>query len=299
MRRVLSFGIVTILLAVAISPGAAQLSRSERRATLQFVNSLRNPDGGFRNTPQPGPSSLAATNACLRAYRYLDARIENRGEVRDFVWRCYDARTGGFADAPGARPEVRTTAIGLMALAELEATRDPRCEQIKRYLVENARSVPDIYIAVAGLAAAEMESPRAAEWIRAYESTRKADGTYGSGLMDTAGAVITLLRLKGELTRRNVLARTLREAQRPDGGFAASGGASDLSTTYRVMRALFMLEEKPRLGALREFVAKCRNADGGYGNQPGQPSTASATYYAAIVLHWAERMERSPGRYLP
>jgi hypothetical protein len=37
---------------------------------------------------------------------------------------------------------------------------------------------------------------------------------------------------------------------------------------------------------VRSFVAKCRNADGGYGVAPGQPSNISGTYFAAIILHW-------------
>ena len=47
------------------------------------------------------------------------------------------------------------------------------------------------------------------------------------------------------------------------------------------------LKEKPAdVEALRGFVAKCRNADGGYGLSPGQPSRVPATYFASILLHW-------------
>ncbi|MBI3909425.1 MAG: terpene cyclase/mutase family protein, partial [Armatimonadetes bacterium] len=85
--------------------------------------------------------------------------------------------------------------------------------------------------------------------------------------------------------------RALKAAQRPDGGFSAVGDTSDLATTYRVMRAFWMLKEKPHLGRLREFISRCRNADGGYGPSPGQPSTASTTYFAAIVLHWIDQLQ--------
>ena len=55
----------------------------------------------------------------------------------------------------------------------------------------------------------------------------------------------------------------------------------------RVMRAFHMLKEKPAdVAAFRAFVAKCRNADGGYGVAPGQPSNAGGTYFASIILHW-------------
>src|SRR5207237_4193332 len=36
---------------------------------------------------------------------------------------------------------------------------------------------------------------------------------------------------------------------------------------------------------------RCRNADGGYGAAPGQPSTASTTYFASIVLDWADELD--------
>ena len=52
-----------------------------------------------------------------------------------------------------------------------------------------------------------------------------------------------------------------------------------------------MLKRKPDLAKLREFIARSRNADGGYGPRPNAPSTASATYQAAIVLHWADELE--------
>jgi hypothetical protein len=48
-----------------------------------------------------------------------------------------------------------------------------------------------------------------------------------------------------------------------------------------------MLKAKPAADrALREFVATCRNDDGGYGVEPGQPSAVGPTYYASIILHW-------------
>ncbi|MGO9416384.1 MAG: prenyltransferase/squalene oxidase repeat-containing protein [Syntrophobacteraceae bacterium] len=48
------------------------------------------------------------------------------------------------------------------------------------------------------------------------------------------------------------------------------------------------MKEKPDAAKLRAFVAKCRNADGGYGVMPGQKSTGSGTYFAAIILHWLD-----------
>jgi hypothetical protein len=52
-----------------------------------------------------------------------------------------------------------------------------------------------------------------------------------------------------------------------------------------------MLKAKPDIAACQGFIAKCRNQDGSYGTQPGQPGTVSGTYYAGIILHWLEEMK--------
>jgi hypothetical protein len=55
------------------------------------------------------------------------------------------------------------------------------------------------------------------------------------------------------------------------------------------MRAFMMLKEKPAsLEKLMNFVAKCRNNDGGYAAVPGQPSSVNGTYFAAIIAYWFE-----------
>jgi hypothetical protein len=48
-----------------------------------------------------------------------------------------------------------------------------------------------------------------------------------------------------------------------------------------------MLKAKPeRVDRLRDFIARCRNEDGGYGVAPDQPSNVGGCYYAGIILHW-------------
>ena len=64
---------------------------------------------------------------------------------------------------------------------------------------------------------------------------------------------------------------------------------ADLETAYRVMRTFMMLKEKPaRVEALRTYIAKCRNEDGGYAIAPGEMSTVSGTYFATIVRKWLD-----------
>jgi hypothetical protein len=181
--------------------------------------------------------------------------------------------------------------MGLMAMAELKMPTDKHAAAITKYFAANAKTVPDIYIAAASLAAAEIKTPKATDWIAEFDRLRQADGTYGKDAFESAGAAITILRLGGELNDPLAVADQLLAAQRADGGFGRADQPSDLTTTYRIMRAIHMLKRKPDVARCRGFIARCRNEDGGYGVSPGQPSSTSATYFAAIVMHWLDEAD--------
>lgn len=282
------------LLAVALVHAAiaAPLPPDQREATLRYAAGLQNPDGGFRAAAPPAPSDLGMTNSCLRTHQYLGGKVADPARVERFVRACYDPATGGFAPTPGGEVSVRSTAMGVMAMAELKLTPGEPHRTATAYFGKNARSLGDLYIAAASLHAAGLKAPEPDAWVAPFARTRRPDGTYGTAVSDTARAAITTLRLERELPDPAAVTRALRAAQRPDGGFSAAGGASDLATSYPVMRAFYMLKQNPDLTRLREFVASCRNADGGYGPMPGQPSNASSTYFASIVLHWADDLSR-------
>jgi hypothetical protein len=122
---------------------------------------------------------------------------------------------------------------------------------------------------------------------------QNADGTFGKGtgrVRETGGAVAAVLRLGGTVKDSGAIVKALDEGQGKDGGFGkADSRGSDLETSYRVMRTYHMLKAKPkRADDLRAFVAKCRNADGGYGVVPGAASTTGGTYFAGIILYWLD-----------
>jgi hypothetical protein len=106
----------------------------------------------------------------------------------------------------------------------------------------------------------------------------------------TIGSIVALQLRLGKPVEVPVDAmKFLRDGQREDGGWGKAGEAgSDAETTYRVMRAFILLNEAPPrdLVKVRDFVKKCRNADGGYGVKPGEPSTLSGVYYAVVVGRW-------------
>lgn len=272
---------------------AAPLPPAERDATLAYIAGLRNEDGGYRAAAAPGPSALSNTVPALRTYDHLGVAVPRPRRVLRFVLGCHDAVSGGFGDTPGAKPDVRSTAMGLMALAELKQQKrqgEKAADQAVKFLVEQAKSPAEIYIAGAALDAAKSAVAVPASWYELFEGMRKPDGSYGESPLDTATAAITLIRIGRALVGSALTGNQIAKAQRTDGGFAGPNGMSDLSTAYRMMRALFMLKTHPNQGSLRQFISRCRNSDGGYGPTPGAPSAANSTYYAVIVSDWSQQL---------
>ncbi len=267
----------------------------QRQATLAYLRDCQQPDGGFvpakstRAASGVARSSLRASSAALRALKYFGGEPRDRDACARFVQRCFDKASGGCADHPDTQPDVTSTAVGLLALEELKLPTGQRESTIK-YLTEHVKSFEDIRIAAAGLEAIG-ERPRTSDvWLEQIAKLRHADGTFG---MDddvaraTGGAVVAVLRLGGKVEHRDRVLQALKSGQRADGGFGKEQAkTSDLETSYRVMRAFVRLKDRPDVERFRSFVANCRNADGGYGVAPGEPSSVSATYFASIILHW-------------
>jgi prenyltransferase beta subunit len=286
------------LVALGCLAAARGQTASEKKATVGYLQGFQSKGGGFV-APHPQPTearkvrpSLRATTAGVRALAYFGGAVPDPKAAARFVQACFRKADGSFVDEPeSARPDVVTTAVGLMAVVELKMSPEAYAGPAVKYLSRQARSFEDIRMAAAGLEAIRQKSPRAGDWLKQVSALRTGDGTYGKGMGAarlTGSAVVTVLRLGGKVEQRDRVLKVLRAGQRGDGGFGKEDAAgSDLETCYRVMRAFAMLKEKPaNAEALRRFVSRCRNADGGYGLAPGQPSTITATYFAGAVLHW-------------
>jgi prenyltransferase beta subunit len=289
--------LAVLCLFFSLAPARGQVVEAQKRATIAYLRSLQTEGGGFvaAQTPPgrkgPNPPTLRASSAVLRALRY------NGGEPRDlklcarFIEQCFDRASGGFADRPGGKPDVTSTAVGLMALVEVQVPLDRFREPAVKYLGEHARTFEEIRIAAAGLEAAGKRPPQARDWLEKIASLRNDDGTYGKGedlARETGGAVVAVLRLGGEVPGRDQVLNALNAGQRNDGGFGKPGvKGSDLESTYRVLRAFYMLKARPADEKdLHDFIHSLRNSDAGYGVSFGQPSSASGTYFAAAIEHW-------------
>jgi hypothetical protein len=108
---------------------------------------------------------------------------------------------------------------------------------------------------------------------------------------EAGGVLVSRLRLGERVENTPQILTVLRAAQSPEGAWGKKGSPPDLDTTYRVMRAFFMLKAPPRdPDSLRKFIARCRQPDGSYAVAPGQPGTISGTYYAGVISNWLDRL---------
>lgn len=303
MRLPFTLALVILAPAAASAQDAAMVQAVEDRlATARYVLSLRTRDGGFAPAAGQAAPTLRSTAAGVRALKYLTGKpikecVPDADKAAGFVWGCYDPQTGGFADTFDGKPDVPATAVGVAVAIELGIPRD-KIAKAMDYLKANAKTFEEVRI---GAAAVEVWGPKdspidmgpwfetASGFAKSATGQPAADG----GARDLASVAAMALRV-GKPLPGGVDAPYLLCGQREDGGWGRKGEkASDVDTTYRVMRALYLMKAKPdRPGELRKFVAARRNNDGGYGLTPGGASSAGGTYYAAIISKWLDELEK-------
>lgn len=289
---------------VFLIPGLSFAQPDAKKETVKWVLAQEDPGGGFRLAPKDAKGDakpgLRATNGAVRALKYLGVEVPNKDKHAAFVLKCYDPKTGAFAE-PGGKPDVTITAIGVMAATELGIPKDKYAKAMG-YLKENAKTFEDVRIGAAAVEAwGVKDCPfKLDEWVTTADAERASwkpppNPKGPSGYARALGSY-QAFRLRLGL-RPNIDAQNepwLGDTQWADGGWGKDGEkASDVESTYRVMRALMLLKERPKdVAKLREFVAAHRNKDDGYATKPGDPSTVSGAYYAAIVTKWLDEMEK-------
>jgi prenyltransferase beta subunit len=288
--------VLCLSLLVVLPLRAEPLSSEQKKATLQWVRSLQQKDGGFLPAPKAPKSTLRGTSAALRSLKYFGSPLTETESCQKFVLSCRHEKSGGFADQPGQTPDVVLTAVALMAMVELKLPTDKFEKAAMNFMADGVGTTKEfepLRMTAAGLEAIGKKCEENPIWVTRLMRTQNPDGTFGKGkgqAREIGGVVACILRLGGKLEDSAVLVKALNEGQRKDGGFGtAESDDSDLETSYRVVRSYVMLKAKPaRVADLTKFIGKCRNSDGGYGVKPGQPSTMAGTYFASILLHWLE-----------
>jgi poly(3-hydroxybutyrate) depolymerase len=263
--------------------------------TAAYAAAHQNKDGGF--APKIGqPSGLGSTNAGLRVLRHVGGSVPDVLACVNYVKSCR-AAGGGFAPTPGGKPDVITTALGLMAASELKIADSDMIREMVIFVGKNARSFEEVRMAAAGLEAIGVYAPDAPRWLQQIQAMRNPDGTFGTGAgvpFATGGSAAAILRLGYPLDHRDAVVKAITAAQRPEGGWSKDDGPPDLPSSYRIMRAMFMLDERPDIDRLLGFVARCRKSDGSYSATPGGEGNLAGTYLGTILSYWSRQLAGLP-----
>lgn len=267
----------------------------EKKATLKFIDSLRDPETGAWavNPPKDGEKpkpSLRAVNGAVNAIKYLGGELTDKEKVVKFVMGCYDEKTGAFGE-PGEKPTVAMTSVGVLAATALDIPK-AKYKKALEYLKENAKTFEDYRLGAAaieafgvkesGIDAKKWTEDAFKKWLDLGDDSARGFGS--------VWAMKLRLEVAPDAEERKSLVAVLQGEQQKDGAWGkdvVKNIPSDAETTYRVMRALMLLKERPKdPEGVAKFVASCRRPDGGYGVDAEAPSSMSGVYYAAKISGW-------------
>ncbi len=295
MRAIRLLILVLLPLSASARGLGGEVSPEEKKATIAFIEGLRDKESGaFKNTADAKPS-LRATNGAVKSLKALGVKVTEIEKLRKFVLSCYDKESGAFAE-PGGKPDVTITSIGIIVACEVGVARKDFPEALGYVLArhKNFEEVRIVAAAVEAWGSENLHLGQLRDFIKAEHEIAAGDARVN------ASELVTWLRLKSAdrykdwvVERLDKLGKTLAPNQRTDGGWGKLGEkTSDIESTYRVVRAFKMLEAKPKdIPRLRKFIASHRNKDGGSASKPGEASTMSGTYYAVIIAKWLDEMD--------
>jgi len=172
MRR---FGRVVALLALAVLAAIDVRVHAQSAAdfaqTAAYAAAQQNADGGFAAGPGQ-PSTLGATNTGLRVLDYVGGSLLDEPGCIRFVTSC-KVPGGGFAQRPGGKPDVVTTALGLMAAGELKIDDKAMIDAAVAYFRANTKAFEEVRMSIAGLEAVGARSPDFPRWAEQLEAMRR------------------------------------------------------------------------------------------------------------------------------
>ena len=198
----------------------------QNQAAIAYIQTLQAPSGGFVNVATPKgtePRDVLANHAHGSAWPpALGGQPADHQAVVRYLKACYDPKSGGFSDRPGAKPDAISTAVGLMILGELHLPVEPYREAGLKFMNENTEGFEQIRMVASALEELGRRVPQAKQWLKVIDQARNSDGSYGQGFgkaRTTALYVVAQQRLGGKPESDEAALKVLRAGQRADGGF--------------------------------------------------------------------------------
>lgn len=292
----------------ALAQTPPRLGDEARTRILNYLESLAKPGGGYGWDEQPD-AFLTVTHAVVGCYRALGAAVPKPAETAAFV-RASNPITGPRAQTRRHWTEMKEFVFQqIQTLLWLGAPVD---EVLKRQ-VESWKA-PSTYATAYErnghpVMRQEVQPLLCRQLLRLpcgdlapsfgsyFDARQRANGTFNTtpAADGSDGHLVnTLFGLQARQALGQPLngeaAAWLARCQRSDGGFTwcpdpEAGGVSDLGYTWAAVRALALLAAQPAdVPACGRWLQSLWNADGGFADRPGAPSSALATLQACETL---------------
>lgn len=235
LHMVSSMKLLTLFLALL-----ASLATSLASPLIDRISTLHAESGGNRNAEEDAGPTLAATVMALRAMRYSGVEMKDTKFHQAFLLSCYRPEVAAFVENGAGEPTVLANSFALMLMGELGMPEDVHAVSARDYLVENAETLDEIYMAMAGMQVMGLADEVPASWMKTMMDTAVSEE---APAYDKARAIVTCMRTGFNLPDYSLflepIQSTLKEVT-ADADFHKDAKA--LQATYTLARALMMID---------------------------------------------------------
>jgi prenyltransferase beta subunit len=287
--------------------GQGMVSGSRKTEVLKYIyTKLQKSDRGFGWEDQPD-GHLTPTFAAVGILHYLNQLPEEKSTIIKFVLSRHP-QTGINKEAGPSGSELRNLVYqqiqALLWLGDDARAFVPIVEKWK----SQTGNIYNYEKAGNPVFMQEMMTPVCRSLLRMHQSEgfssylkdrRRKNGSFnnlpardgGDGnIINTYWGVFAMNILSTKDSLRRETLKWIQDCQRGNGGFThqpdpSIGANDDVAYTWAAVKTLRLLNGQPRnRQACIEYLLSLQNFDGGFGNQPGFPSTPMATFYAIESL---------------
>lgn len=274
----------------------------------QYLETLAREDGGYGWAGQED-SYLTVTYATVGTYRILGLQLPRPKAAAVFVRKGHPIN-GAKQETRQHWAELKTfsfeqiqTLLWLNESVESFKNRVNGWKKISSYttayetggnpvLIQEAHSL--LCRRLLGLSCEPLQQT----FLPYFRARRRLDGSFntvptvegGGGHVVNTWYALDALAALGEQPAPEELVAWVKACQLGDGGFTwcpnpAVGGISDIWYLWAAVRTLAMFNERPQnIGECQRWLQSLWNEDGGFGDRPGAPSSAVATYQVCDSL---------------
>ena len=280
-----------------------------KKDLLRYVNSLEKSSGGWGWEDQPD-AHITPSFAVVGILYHIGALPHNRSQKVDFI-RTHHPQRGGSKETGPSGSQLRNLTYqqvqGILWLGgdvsdfrkEVESWKS-QAGNISNYETHGFPALTQEVMSPVCRSLLRLPTEETANTFLPYlMANKRANGSFnnapaslgGDGnIINTLWSITALLALQQPHTSMQKTISWINRCQRRNGGFThqptpSIGANDDVAYTWAAVKSLAALGSTPaRKETCIKYLCSLRNSDGGFGNRPGLPSTAMASYYAIESL---------------